>query len=146
MFLPRSRYKAFGRNKTILFGRNIVGPPSVVMYKRLPATTFDPALKWLVDIDFYIRYLATTTPAYVDKILVNVGLGSQQVTRDCFRLRVVEIPENFYLLKKVGVHNLRNILVYDAWWRLIRNLEIRRVKDICRLRLPWPLYLPLFFP
>jgi glycosyltransferase involved in cell wall biosynthesis len=130
MYLPRVRYKAFLRNKTILFGRNIVGPPSVVLYRRLPPVPFDPTVKWLVDIDFYIRYLETGRPVYIDKILVNVGLGKAQVTRDCFRQRVVEIPENFYLLNKVGYRNLKNILVYDAWWRLMRNLEIRRKEDI----------------
>jgi hypothetical protein len=34
------------------------------------------------------------------------------------------------LLKKVGYASLRNILVYDAWWRLMRNLEIRSREDI----------------
>jgi len=130
MFVPRSRYKAFLRDKTILIGKNIVGPPSVVLYQRLPPVEFDPTVKWVVDIDFYIRYLATTHPVYINKILVNVGLGKEQVTRDCFRQRVVEIPENFYLLNKVGYGHLKNILVYDAWWRLMRNLEIRSREDI----------------
>jgi glycosyltransferase involved in cell wall biosynthesis len=130
MYLPKARYKAFLRDKTILFGKNIVGPPSVVLYKRLPAVEFDPAVKWVVDIDFYIRILAKGQPVYIGKILVNVGLGKTQVTQDCFRQRVVEIPENFYLLGKVGYGHLKNILVYDAWWRLMRNLEIRHPEDI----------------
>jgi glycosyltransferase involved in cell wall biosynthesis len=130
VFLPRARYKAFLRDKTILFGKNIVGPPSVILYRRLPAVSFDPRVRWLVDIDFYIRYLSTGGPAYINKILINVGLGQEQVTQDCFRQRQVEIPENFYLLDKVGYHHLKNILVYDAWWRLMRNLEIRRKEDI----------------
>jgi glycosyltransferase involved in cell wall biosynthesis len=130
MFLPPARYKAFLRDKTILFGKNIIGPPSVVLYKRLPAVEFDPTVKWVVDIEFYIRYLAKGQPVYIDKMLVNVGLGKTQVTQDCFRQRVVEIPENFYLLEKVGYGHLKNILVYDAWWRLMRNLEIRTREDI----------------
>jgi glycosyltransferase involved in cell wall biosynthesis len=132
MFLPRRRYRKFIRNRTVLFARNIIGPPSVVLYKKEGGEEifFDGNVKWVVDIDFYIRYLRATNPVYVDKILVNVGLGSQQVTRDCFRLRQVEIPENFYLLYKVGPRNLKNLLVYDAWWRLMRNLEVRRKEDI----------------
>jgi hypothetical protein len=42
----------------------------------------------------------------------------------------VEIPENFYLLNKVGSISLKNIFVYDAWWRLIRNLEIKNADEI----------------
>ncbi|HTS45058.1 MAG TPA: hypothetical protein VMH01_11725, partial [Puia sp.] len=69
-------------------------------------------------------------PVYIGKILLNIGIGQQQVSFDCFRQRPVEIPENFYLLNKVSENNLRNILVYDGWWRLMRNLEIKEEKDI----------------
>jgi glycosyltransferase involved in cell wall biosynthesis len=131
MFAPRRRYKAFLRDPAVLFSRNIIGPPSVVLYKRSLPVAFDPAVKWVVDIDFYIRVMAAGgNPVYLKKALVNVGLGSQQVTMDCKRQRVVEIPENFYLLNKIGDVTLRNVLVYDAWWRLMRNLEIRQPQDI----------------
>ena len=130
MLLPPRRYRAFRRNPSVLFARNIIGPPSVVLYRRSLGVAYDPTVKWVVDIDFYIRCMTITRPAYIGKALVNVGLGKSQVTRDCFRQRVVEIPENFYLLQKVGYRQLRNILVYDAWWRLLRNLEIRRPEDI----------------
>ncbi|HVU96486.1 MAG TPA: glycosyltransferase [Puia sp.] len=130
MFLSPARYKAFLKNRTILFGKNIIGPPSVVLYKKEGDIFFDRNVKWVVDIDFYIRYLNGRRAAYIGKMLVRVGLGSQQVTQDCFRLRPIEVPENFYLLNKAGVVNLRNLYVYDAWWRLMRNLEIRREEDI----------------
>jgi glycosyltransferase involved in cell wall biosynthesis len=131
MFAPARRYKAFLRDPAVLFSRNIIGPPSVVMYKRSLPVKFDPAVKWVVDIDFYIRAMAAGgKPVYIEKVLINVGLGSQQVTMDCKRQRVVEIPENFYLLNKVGDVTLKNVLVYDAWWRLMRNLEIRQPQDI----------------
>lgn len=130
MFVNSFRYRAFQKNRATLFSRNIVGPPSVVMYKKDPAIVFDGRVKWVVDIDFYIRYLEGRKPAYIDRVLVNVGLGEEQVTRDCFRQRPVEIPENFYLLNKIGVSCLRNVLVYDAWWRLMRNLEIGSPEDI----------------
>jgi glycosyltransferase involved in cell wall biosynthesis len=130
MFVSSFRYKAFLQNRATLFSRNIVGPPSVVMYKKDRAVVFDGRVKWVVDIDFYIRYLEGRKPAYIDKVLVNVGLGEEQVTRDCFRQRPVEIPENFYLLNKIGPGCLKNILVYDAWWRLMRNLEIDSREDI----------------
>jgi hypothetical protein len=42
----------------------------------------------------------------------------------------VEIPENFVVLEKHGAEQLKNILVYDAWWRLIRNLKITNVDMI----------------
>lgn len=124
------RYRALRKNPTTLFSRNIIGPPSVTLHRNDKKFFYDNTVKWVVDIDFYINYFKHSQPFYIDKSLVNVGLGEHQVTQDCVRQRTVEIPENFYLLNKVGEHNLRNILVYDAWWRLMRNLEIRSSMDI----------------
>jgi glycosyltransferase involved in cell wall biosynthesis len=124
------RFKMLCKNPASLFSQNIIGPPSVMMHKNDRRVFYDNKLKWLVDIDFYIRSLMGRTPVYINQVLVNVGLGELQVTADCFRQRPVEIPENFYLLNKAGLHHLKNIMVYDAWWRLMRNLEIRREADI----------------
>ncbi len=113
-----------------LFSSNVIGPPSVVIHRNDRNVYYDPQVKWVVDIDFYISYLDKQAFFYLDKPLVKVGIGKEQVTRDCFRQRLVEIPEAFYLLEKTGVHHLENILVYDGWWRLMRNLEIRKPEDI----------------
>jgi hypothetical protein len=108
----------------------VIGPPSVVLHKKDPSLLYEPTIKWVVDIDFYIRCLRHTRPVYIDKPLIEVGIGDEQVTHDCFRRRPIEIPENFYLLHQVGIANLKNWRVYDAWWRLMRNLEIRKKEDI----------------
>ena len=131
VFVDSSRLNILQKNPATLFSRNIIGPPSVVLHKKTARVQYDPAIKWVVDIDFYIRYLHDEkSPVYINKILVNVGIGEQQVTQDCFRQRPIEIPENFYLLGKVGVVQLKNIFIYDAWWRLMRNLQITREKEI----------------
>ena len=117
-------------NPVTLLSSNVIGPPSVTIYKRDMGLEYDKKLKWLVDIDFYIRFLDGSKGIYLNKILIQVGLGKEQVTQDCFRQRIIEIPENFYLLNKIGIRQLRNILIYDAWWRLIRNLEIKDLAEI----------------
>lgn len=127
---PVSRRKQLARDPVTLFASNIVGPPSVVMHRKDLATQYDEKVKWVVDIDFYVRYLRNRRFHYVDTPLVNVGIGDDQVTADCFRKRQVEIPEAFHLLQKTGHRHLNNILVYDGWWRLLRNLEIRHVRDV----------------
>lgn len=113
-----------------LFSSNVIGPPSVVIHHNDKRTFYDPKVKWVVDIDFYIRFLDKRSFFYLDKPLVKVGIGKEQVTQDCFRQRQVEIPEAFYLMEKTGVQHLENILVYDGWWRLMRNLEVRNLEDI----------------
>jgi glycosyltransferase involved in cell wall biosynthesis len=118
------------KNPVVLFSKNIIGAPSVTILKRSMGVVYDKNLKWLVDIDYYIRVLSTAKPFYIDKVILDIGIGKEQVTQDCFRQRPVEIPENFYLLEKVGTEQLKNIIVYDAWWRLMRNLEIKNSTEI----------------
>lgn len=124
------RYKQLLKQPATLFSSNVVGPPSVIIHANDKQFFYDKTVKWVVDIDFYIRYFNTTKPVYIPDILINVGMGDSQVTQDCFRKREVEVPENFYLLNKVGIAALKNILVYDAWWRLLRNLEITQESEI----------------
>ena len=59
-----------------------------------------------------------------------MGLSEEQVTAMCFRNPDVEIPEQFYFFQKTGVKHLKNILVYDAWWRFFRNLKVKSIHDI----------------
>jgi glycosyltransferase involved in cell wall biosynthesis len=108
-----------------LMASNRIGPPSVTIHKQTPGIFYDPALKWLVDIDFYIRFLKDSQPVLIPEQLIKVGLGDEQVTKQVFGNPFVEIPENLYFLNKIGIQSLKNILVYDAVWRFIRNLRIR---------------------
>lgn len=122
--LNNFRHRKLLENTVSLFSSNVIGPPSVTMHRNDKKFWYDKTIKWVVDIDFYIRYLEHNKPVYINKPLVKVGLNEQQVTRTSFRRPEVEVPENFYLLQKVGAGHLENILVYDAWWRLMRNLHI----------------------
>jgi hypothetical protein len=42
----------------------------------------------------------------------------------------VQIPENLLLLEKLGVGILRNVIVYDYYWRVFRNLKIRSIAEV----------------
>ncbi|HYE55930.1 MAG TPA: glycosyltransferase [Chitinophagaceae bacterium] len=130
VLLNRIRKKRLLLNPVTLFSRNVIGPPSVTMYRNDRQWWYDRKVKWVVDIDFYIRYLKGRKPVYISRPLINVGINPQQVTHTAFRKPQVEIPENFYLLDKVGHHHLRDIMVYDGWWRLMRNLNIRNEQQI----------------
>ncbi len=123
--MTRKWLKRLEQDPKVLLSSNRIGPPSVVLHKNIPGIFYDSNLKWLVDIDFYIRFLQHSKPLLIAKDLIAVGLGGEQVTKEVFRNPLVEIPENLYVLNKIGVRSLRNIIVYDAYWRFIRNLEIR---------------------
>lgn len=106
--------------------KNVIGNPSCILIKNDRLLYYDEKLKWLVDIDYYIMYVSKhKNIKYIPKALVNVGLNIHQVTHTAFRNPAVELPENFWLLEKYGTKILKNIIVYDHYWRLIRNLNIK---------------------
>lgn len=122
--------KILEKDPRALLASNRIGPPSVTCHRRNPTVLYDPTLKWLVDIDFYIRILQNKKPVLIPEILIAVGLSKDQVTKQVFGNPVVEIPENLHFLSKIGIPALKNIIVYDAFWRFIRNLNIRSMAQI----------------
>jgi hypothetical protein len=87
-------------------------------------------MKYVVDIDFYIRKLKNTLPLYIDQSLINVGINNSQVTKYTFGVANVHLKESLILLEKTGVKNLKNIIVFDGWWRLMRNFKIKNEQNI----------------
>ncbi len=110
----------------VLFAKNVIGPPSVTLIHKDVSERYDERLKWRVDIEFYMRVLKQIKHyTYIDAPLINIGLNESQVTQSAINNPEVELPEGWLLLKEYGIKSLRNIYVYDAWWRLFRNMNIR---------------------
>jgi glycosyltransferase involved in cell wall biosynthesis len=121
---PAFRFRMLKKEPAILVSKNIIGPPSVIMCRNDGNHQYDARLKWLVDIDMYIRRLQQDKIVYLPEPLINVGIGADQVTSSVHGVPEVEVPEHFYFLEKHGIKTLKNILVYDAWWRFIRNFKL----------------------
>lgn len=126
------RWYALKKTPVSLLSKNVIGPPSVTLYRPQQSIQYDKQMKWLVDMDFYIRYFKIAEPYYVDRPLVSIGIHPSQVTAGSKLKPEVEIPEHLLLLEKTGEHAFRNIFFYDAYWRLIRNLGIRKTDDVQR--------------
>ncbi|MET0243725.1 MAG: glycosyltransferase, partial [Flavitalea sp.] len=87
------RLKQTMKNPVSLLSKNIIGPPSVTIHKNDQQHFYDPALKWLVDMDFYIRFLNDGGKvSYIDEPLINIGISALQVTKSSSLVREVEIP------------------------------------------------------
>lgn len=142
--MHRSRQVERGRivkEPLLLLSDNIIGPPSVTMIHKSIKEQYDNNMKWRVDIDFYISLIISEKKIkFIDEVLINVGISESQVTNSCINLPEVELPEGFLLLKKYGVGPLNNIHVYDAWWRILRNVGVRGRKDLERYTplVKWP--------
>jgi glycosyltransferase involved in cell wall biosynthesis len=129
--INRYHLNALQKNPEVLLAANRIGPPSTVIFKKDDQIAFDPRLQWLVDIDFYIRYLKKNhTAEYIDEKLVRIGISESQVTRRSFGKPEIEIPERFLVNEKIDPHAFRVLPVFDSWWRFVRNLSISQVAQI----------------
>lgn len=130
--ISQKRFTRIYNHPYYLFSSNDLGPPSVVMFRKSMLELYDPGLKWLVDIEAYVRMLSRYRCMYIDKPLINMSYNDTQVTNECFRNPEVELKEALIYYKKNGPVTYRRMMTYDAWWRLVRNLEIRK-KDQLQL-------------
>ena len=131
MFMPDSWGKKILKEPNVLLARNVIGPPSVTMLHKSIDLRYDERLKWRVDMEYYIRILKEQQSfKYINQPLINVGVSESQVTQSCIYNPSVELPEGFILLEKHGINSLKNIWVYDAWWRLLRNMRIKNEKEL----------------
>ena len=113
-----------------LIVNNVIGHPSTTLIQNINPGLYDENMKWLVDIDYYIRCLQRNSIYVIRQSLINIGISDQQITKSTFRKREVEIPENLYLLNKMGTGILKNIAVYDHYWRTFRNLGTRNIAEV----------------
>jgi glycosyltransferase involved in cell wall biosynthesis len=119
------------RQPFVLFAKNLIGPPSTTLIHRSITEQYDERLKWRVDVEFYMRVLENEQNfVYINKPLINIGMNPSQVTASSINNPKIELPEAWLLLEKYGVKPLRNIKVYDAWWRMFRNMGINSEKKL----------------
>jgi len=119
------------KDKYNLFKKNFIGPPSAVFQRNHPGIYYDEKLRWLVDFEGYIRFLGNENQfVYLDKCLVNIGLSDEQVTQSTKHVKEVVVPESLYFLQKHGAAILKNIWVYDYYWRMCRNFSIKNITGI----------------
>jgi hypothetical protein len=85
-----------------------------------------------VDIDYYILAIREGRAKYIPEMLVNIGYNDSRVTESCLGNPVIEIPEALLLYQKHGDTLRRGLTLYNAWWRLVRNLELRAPSDLER--------------
>lgn len=128
--ISQKRFSRLVNHPYYLFASNEIGPPSVVLFRKTMKELYDPSLKWLVDLEAYIRILLKYKCVYVNRPLITMSYNETQVTNDCFGNPDVETKEALIYYKKSGAATHARVLTYDAWWRLLRNLSIRSKDEI----------------
>jgi len=108
----------------------VIGPPSNTMLRRAIDVRYDERFIWLVDVDYYVRLLKRGLQySYIEKNLVNIGLHQDQTTAFCRANNDIIFKENIWFAEKLGAFAFRDIQIFDYYWRLLRNYNIRTIKD-----------------
>lgn len=110
---------------------NVIGPPSNTMLRKEISIRYDESYIWLVDVDYYIQLLTKGYQyQYLDQHLVSIGLHEDQTTVFCRNNEDVIVKENIWFAHKLGNAAFNDVLIYDYYWRLLRNYSIRSIADL----------------
>jgi glycosyltransferase involved in cell wall biosynthesis len=108
-----------------LFYANRIGAPSVVLFKRTDFI-FDENIKYLVDLEFYIKLIKTNNQfAYTKEALVNIGIGPEQVTNIFMNNKKMLVFEYSYTFQKLNKSFRSFRWYYMAFWDLLDSLNIQ---------------------
>lgn len=115
-----------------LFYLNVIGHPSTVMHRKDDSILYDTNFKWVVDIDFYIRYLQQHKGfLYIDEMLVDIGTDDTQVSHTLYKNPSVEVPEYLAMLSKFPSDLLmQHEYVFHCVWNLVKRFRIKNIKQI----------------
>jgi glycosyltransferase involved in cell wall biosynthesis len=97
-----AEYNAFIIDPTLLLLTNHISTPSNTLFVKDITMDFDLQLKWLVDVDFYIRYLLKHPNIIgLDESLVHVtGFAEHNISNDCFNNHELLLREHFMLYQR----------------------------------------------
>lgn len=120
-----------GKKPNHLVRAQVIGPPSNTMLRKGLDVFYDERFIWLVDVDYYVRLLKKGyTYRYLDKHLVSIGIHDDQTTAFCRANNDIIFRENIWFAGKIEPQAFHDIQIYDYFWRLLRNDNIRSLDDI----------------
>lgn len=98
------------QDPTILFRGNLIGVPSLFLFKPCD-TYFNPKYSWYLDIEFYIRLFKGRKISYIYEPLMVIGHDGDQLTDHFYRHPIkmwLETVKLFFDMKEL--HNVRNFI------------------------------------
>ena len=129
-FLNGWRKEMLEENTLNLFYLNVIGHPSTIMHHKDSAVLYDEHYRWVVDIDFYIRYLQKNPGYhYIHEMLVNIGTDNTQLSYSLYKNPYIEIPEYLSLLAKFPPElYLKHEYVFHCIWNLVKRFKIKNIE------------------
>lgn len=115
---------------SFLFFRNKIGAPSATLFLN-KGVLFDENLKWLVDVDFYIRYLKNTSLYYVNEALICTAHETPgQITQAVQNDRIVQIKEHVLVFNKL-INDIKNPAKWLSFFEyLFRDHQLTSMEEL----------------
>lgn len=109
-----------------LFYGNVIGAPSSTIYRNGLNIEYDLQMKWLVDIDFYIRILQLNNKfQFIDEALITTPTNAlHQVTEQCKNSASIELREHLLLYKKHVDKLSAKVYTKYKWFELFEKYHI----------------------
>ncbi|HEY0030057.1 MAG TPA: glycosyltransferase family 2 protein [Bacteroidia bacterium] len=116
-----------------LFFSNYIGAPSATIIRNKGCMLFDEKLKWLVDVDWYMRLILTYPKVAFTKepLVCTVHGGEGQITQSVFNDSEIQIREHAYLFEKLG-DKKSNMKKYSVLFQLL--FDKYGINDLEKLR------------
>ena len=139
------------RSPDYLFFSAIVGAPSATIFRTNKAIFFDKSIKWLVDLDFYIRLLKCNRRfIYNKKPLISTVDNPFRVTHECVNDQNILISEMILVLKKITTNGFSDMKFVKYLTYRFRSYDITSIDKLHiyvknKNNLPIVVYLALFF-
>jgi len=118
-----------------LFYRNVIGAPSAVLFRNKREIRFDPDYKWLVDVEFYVRYIKkfngfrAIPSSLVTVVAGETGQITESITKD--RARVVRENVNLFTsFSKLSLNESKSILYFQE---LFDDYQISSFSDLIQI-------------
>ncbi|MDX2302413.1 MAG: glycosyltransferase [Microscillaceae bacterium] len=118
-----------------LFIRNCIGSPSATIFRNGLHLNFDRNLRWLVDVEFYIRILMHY-PSFAfhnAPLIYTANQASHQVTQQYIHHKENELTEYFYLFKRLELADKIPDRYSFVFKRLFQKYKIYQMKELTLL-------------
>jgi glycosyltransferase involved in cell wall biosynthesis len=113
---------------------NFIGSPSNIIFRNATVKYFDSNLKWLVDVEFYIRLLLNNANhAWIDEPLITSVTGAEHnVTNDCIGNPYVQISEHLYTYDLYSAHlnTVSRIKYFVHFIKLFKAFKVKGNEDL----------------
>jgi glycosyltransferase involved in cell wall biosynthesis len=123
----------------LVFFGNFIGAPSATIYRKSAILPYDKAIKFVVDMDFYIRML-NHNPNFQysqETLICTTSEAVHQVTDGCMQ-KDVQLFEYTYLYNKLRKTYLPEKRFGNYFYTLFNQFDVKSLKELKASGIPVP--------